>query len=130
MTDEQRKMALDALAALGIPVVVEGEIEPPGEYAFDYDGRLRLWSHGGFHEWEPWSDFDQAQRVAEAAGGNPDHIPSPQWCVWRESAAAYGASVNDRVLMFAPRPVEALLRAALAAVDLWQALKEKEGRGK
>jgi len=119
MTDEIRQMRLDALKVLRIPLVPFGESAPRTAkvWARESSGELiRVYSPSFLpHPWEPESYFDQAQRVAEAVGVDPDG-PLPSWCLWRESQTKYGANVNDlRQPTLADHPAEALLRAALAA---------------
>ena len=119
MTDEIRQMRLDALKVLRIPLVPFGEPAPRTvkAWARESSGKLILVHSPPLpsYPWHPESYFDQAQRVAEAVGVDPDG-PLPSWSLWRKSQTKYGANVNDlRQPTLADHPAEALLRAALAA---------------
>jgi len=119
MTDEIKKLRLDALKVLGIPLVPFGESAPRTAKVWARESShelMRVYSPPfASHPWEPDLNFAQAREVAEAVGGDPDG-PLPSWSLWRKSQTQYGANVNDlRQLTSADHPAEALLRAALAA---------------
>ena len=127
MTDEIKKLRLDALKVLGVDVLPPGSwdyLPDPGIpwAALDRCGTITLWSEtGGRCEvWEPDLNFRQAQRVAEKVAREKVGAAPELWWEFTETGkfrccARIGCSGTQ---CRADDPAEALLRVALAAWEV------------
>lgn len=127
MTDEQRKLAIDALKLLGIPFLAEPDGEtlaPEDTYAWEHGAQIIVAGapSGATLIWCPWINFDQARHVAEAVAGLlPPEEGEHSWIVVCDTDASgrrtYTAAVYYKQGPQTDHAAEALLRAALAAAE-------------